>query len=291
MRRIILIAAVLLLIVGCGFYFLHHSSVVVVVDNQLRAEDAPAPRRVSIGQVDHSVWDRLLKKYVDDDGLVDYQAWKSSPKDAAALKSYLAVLSRADTSVDAPKAAKLTFWINTYNALTVHGILEVYPTTSIREHTPVAAGYNIWKDLLLPVGDKKYSLEDIEHEILRKLNEPRIHFAIVCGAVGCPRLRNEAYTPAALESQLADNARDFFSRSRNLQVDPKRRVLNVSSILDWFGEDFGTTPQEGLAGLAEYMPEDAARIAREKGLSIRYLDYDWNLNRQKTQSSVKDEQK
>jgi len=241
-------------------------------------------------QVDHSAWDRLLKKYVDGEGMVDYQAWKSSPEDAAALKSYLTTLSRADTTVDAARAAKLTFWINAYNALTVHGLLKVYPTTSIREHTPVAAGYNIWKDLLLPVGDRNYSLEDIEHEILRKLNEPRIHFAIVCGSVGCPRLRNEAYTPAALESQLSDNARDFFSRSRNLQLDSERRVLHVSSILDWFGEDFGDTPQEGLAGLAEYMPEDAAETARQKGLSIRYLDYDWNLNKQNIKSGERDKQ-
>lgn len=137
---------------------------------------------------------------------------------------------------------------------------------------------------------KKYSLDDIEHEILRMLDEPRIHLAIVCGSVGCPRLRSEAYTPAALESQLADNARDFFSRSRNLKVDSERRVLHVSSILDWFGEDFGDTPQEGLAELAEYLPEDAAEIARQKGLSIRYLDYDWNLNKQETESGEKDKQ-
>ncbi len=290
MRKIIFIAAVFLFIVGCGFFFIHHASDVVVVDSQLRAQDAPSPRRVSMDQVDHSAWDRLLKKYVDDDGMVDYKSWKSSPRDTAALKSYLATLSRADTRVDAPRAAKLTFWINAYNALTVHGLLKVYPTTSIRKHTAVAFGYNIWKDLLLPVGEKKYSLDDIEHEILRKLDEPRIHFAIVCGSVGCPRLRNEAYTPAALESQLADNAQDFFSRSRNLKVDSERRVLHVSSILDWFGEDFGDTPQEGLAELAEYMPEDAAEIARQKGLSIRYLDYDWNLNKQEIQSGEKDKQ-
>ena len=124
------------------------------------------------------------------------------------------------------------------------------------------------------------SLEQIEHEILRKLDEPRIHFTIVCASIGCPRLRNEAYTPAELDVQLADNTRDFFSRQRNLQVDTEGRVVRVSSILDWFSEDFGAKPKEGLAGLAEYMPDRAARFVQQGDFSVDYLDYDWNLNKQ-----------
>jgi hypothetical protein len=133
--------------------------------------------------------------------MVDYQAWKNSPDDLAALEKYLATLSRADTLAQASKAGKLASWINFYNALTVHGILEVYPTTSIRKHTAVAFGYNIWKDLLLPVSGAKHSLEDIEHKILRKMDEPRIHFAIVCASIGCPR-----WAPKCSKSMLADCA-------------------------------------------------------------------------------------
>jgi len=280
MRRIILLTAAFSVYTGCGIYFLEDApDGAVIVDDRARADDGSEAGRVSLDQVDHSTWDRLLKKYVDDDGMVAYQAWKNSKEDLAALKKYLATLSRADTRAQASKAGKLAFWINAYNALTVHGILEVYPTTSIRNHTAVAFGYNIWKDLLLPVSDEEHSLEDIEHEILRKLNEPRIHFAIVCASIGCPRLRSEAYAPATLDAQLADNTRDFFSRNRNLQLDPQRRVIHVSSILDWFSEDFGATPQEGLAALAEYMPDNAARFVRQKGFSVRYLEYDWNLRR------------
>jgi len=281
MRRIILLAAAFSVYTGCGIYFLQDApDGGVAVDGRASADDGSEAGRVHLDQVDHSTWDRLLKKHVDDDGLVDYQAWKNSKDDVAALKKYLATLSRADTRAQASKAGRLAFWINAYNALTVHGILEVYPTTSIRNHTAVAFGYNIWKDLLLPVSDGKHSLEDIEHKILRKLNEPRIHFAIVCASIGCPRLRNEAYTQATFEAQLADNTRDFFSRKRNLQIDPRRRVIHVSSILDWFSEDFGPTPQEGLAGLAEYMPDSAAQFVRQKNISVRYLEYDWNLNKQ-----------
>ena len=92
--------------------------------------------------------------------------------------------------------------INACNALTVQGILEVYPTESNREHTAVAFGYNIWDDLLLPVGQRKYSLNQIEHKVLRKLGGPRIHFAIVCASTGCPTLRNALFAGRAKASAL-----------------------------------------------------------------------------------------
>lgn len=257
----------------------------VVVDKEVHAADGSgsrdASRDVSLDAVDHSTWDRLLQKYVDEDGMVDYAAWKASQADQTALRRYLATLSAANPTAETSKAGKLAFWINAYNALTIHGILKEYPTSSIRNHTAKLVGYNIWKDLLLPVGDQQYSLNQIEHEILRKLDEPRIHFAIVCASVGCPRLLNEAYTPERLEEQLAANALDFFSRERNFQVDIADRRVRVSAILDWFGEDFGPSPQQGLAGLAQYMPNEASRNRVASGdYTVNFLDYDWSLNEQ-----------
>ena len=251
-----------------------------VLDGRLGSQTSEARSQAPLEQVDHSTWDRLLKKYVDQDGMVNYAAWKASEADRAALKQYLAALSQAAPEAKTTKEGKLAFWINAYNALTVHGILEVYPTSSIRNHTAKVLGYNIWKDLLLPVGGKKYSLEAIEHQVLRKLSEPRIHFAIVCASIGCPRLRNEAYTPDKLEEQLADNARDFFSRQKNLQVDFAARVIRVSSILDWFGTDFGPTPPAALKSLLEYMPADAKQVISSNSFSVSFLEYDWSLNRQ-----------
>ena len=252
-----------------------------VLDGRLGSQTSEARSQAPLEQVDHSTWDRLLKKYVDQDGMVDYAAWKASETDRAALKQYLAALSQAAPEAKTTKEGKLAFWINAYNALTVHGILEVYPTSSIRNHTAKVLGYNIWKDLLLPVGDKKYSLEAIEHEVLRKLGEPRIHFAIVCASIGCPRLRCEAYTPDKLEAQLIDNTRDFFARQKNLQVDLANRRVQVSSILDWFGKDFAPTPQKALASLAEYVPDEATkRLIASGDFSVSYLDYDWSLNKQ-----------
>ena len=237
-----------------------------------------AGQQVSIDQIQHGGFDALLKKYVDADGYVNYKAWHASRADRSALQNYLKQLSRANLRLAASREAKLAFWINAYNAVTLEGILQVYPTTSIRNHTAKVVGYNIWKQLKLPVGDRQYSLEDIEHKVLRKMNEPRIHFAIVCASVGCPRLRNEAYVAGRLESQLADNARDFFSRSQNLQVDVQRRTLHLSAITSWFATDFGSTKAQQLGYLSKYMPAQAQQLARDPNVKVSYLKYNWNLN-------------
>jgi hypothetical protein len=239
----------------------------------------PASNWVPIESIDHSAWDILLKKYVDADGNVNYAIWKRTPADVAALDQYLASLSRGNPSATKSRDAGLAFWINAYNAVTIRGILDHYPTSSIRNHTAKLFGYNIWHDLMLTVANKSYSLDTIEHKILRPSGENRIHFAIVCASISCPRLRNEAYVPTRLEEQLTDNTRDFFSRSQNFSV--RQRTANVSSILKWFAEDFGTSPQAGLASLAEYLPESGKTLVATRKFSVSYLPYDWGLNEQK----------
>jgi len=282
MRKTVLLIAMALLAASSAAYLAcSGQSRQVVVDKEVRDYTGEPPKAVPLDRVDHSTWGQLLQKYVDRDGMVDYDAWKASQADRAALKQYLATLSAADPTAQTSKDGRLAFWINAYNALTVQGILDVYPTSSIRNHTAKVVGFNIWDDLLLPVGDNKYSLNQMEHGILRKLGEPRIHFAIVCASIGCPRLLNRAYKPESLESQLAENTRDFFARRKNFQVELTSRKVRVSSILDWFGEDFGPTPQKGLAGLAKYMPDEATRKLISSGdFSVSYLDYDWSLNKQ-----------
>lgn len=245
----------------------------------------PASQQVSLSDIDHSAFDKLLKKYVDDDGYVDYKRWKASKADRAALQSYLDQLSRGSRAQPATKDAKLAFWINAYNAVTIEGILREYPTTSIRNHTAKLFGYNIWSDLPLRIGDGQFSLEQIEHKILRKMKEPRIHFAIVCASVGCPRLRNEAYTAKRIQQQLADNARDFFSRSSNFRAHPQQKRIEMSAILDWFGEDFGSTQAQRMKYLAPYLPAGAKSLALAPSTTIEYIDYDWSLNDQAKRKS------
>ena len=154
-----------------------------------------------------------------------------------------------------------------------------YPTKSIRDHTG-SFGYNIWEDLPLLVSNQPYSLEHIEHKVLRKMGEPKIHFAIVCASVGCPRLLNQAYTSDKVQSQLATNTKDFFSRSQNLQYDAKNNRIKVSSILDWFGEDFGSSPSTRWSYLKKYLPKGAQSLAASSNTKVSFLDYNWSLNDQ-----------
>ena len=250
------------------------------VEDQYAGKFVAPSARVPMGEIGHQKWHQLLQKYVDTDGRVDYAAWHRNQNDRKQLKSYLEELGKADESRPASKEAKLAYWINAYNAVTIEGILRVYPTTSIRNHTPRVVGYNIWKNLLLYAGDRKISLNDIEHQVLRKMDEPRIHFAIVCASIGCPRLLNEAYTAEKLESQLVTNSEDFFSRSQNLVAHPKTNELHLSSLISWFGSDFGKNQKEQLAYLSPYMPKEARKIVQSGNPKVRFLDYDWNLNKQ-----------
>jgi hypothetical protein len=247
----------------------------------LAVQPAPASQRISMQDVDHRPWTELLAKYVNDRGMVDYQGWQASAADLQVLDNYLTSLTAARETSATPREAKIAFWINAYNAVTVKGILREYPTTSIRNHTARLYGYHIWKDLQLQVNGKSYSLEAIEHEVLRPLGEPRIHFAIVCASIGCPRLLNEAYMAESLEEQLSRNATAFFADAAKFEYDPQRREVRVSPILKWFAEDFGDDADAQLKRIAPYLPDEAVRQAAARGgLRISYLDYDWDLNDQ-----------
>ena len=242
----------------------------------------PLAERVAIGDVSHQTWDELLHRYVNADGFVDYAGWKQSAENSRRLEDYLAALSQADEVTDATVEQRLVFWINAYNAVTVRGILREYPTTSIQNHVARVWGYNIWRDLKLIVGDSRYSLGNIEHAILRKMNEPRIHFAIVCASRGCPRLLNEAYSAERLEEQLSRNTVAFFAEPTKCSVDAEQNELQLSPILDWFAADFGTSTPAMSQRIADWLPESAQVIARSKDVRVKYLDYDWNLNDQAT---------
>ena len=169
----------------------------------------------------------------------------------------------------------------------MRGILREYPTSSIQNHTAKAFGYNIWDDLLLLVGDQKVSLNDMEHKVLRKMGEPRIHFAIVCASIGCPKLSNQAYMPQTIDKQLTSNAQSFFTDPQKFQYDVQAGRIRVSPILKWFGEDFGANTAAQMAAIAPYLPDAAAQqLARSGRAQVSYLDYDWDLNDQRAGSKT-----
>lgn len=240
-------------------------------------ETVSADKQIPLDQIDHALWDGLLQKYVDGKGMVDYKAWKANSGDSQTLDRYLVHMSHS--SGKGTKEQQLAFWINAYNAVTVKGILREYPTTSIRNHTAKLFGYNIWKNLKLVVGGKPVSLDEMEHQILRKMAEPRIHFAIVCASIGCPRLLKEAYVAERLDEQLTMNSKAFFADAVKFRYDAKRQTFYLSPIIRWFGEDFGDSEPARLKAIAPYISDPAGSQAAASGRgSMSFVDYDWGLN-------------
>lgn len=240
-------------------------------------QSVSAGSRVAMTQIDHEAWDALLQKYVDSRGMVNYRKWKATPEAIKQLDAYIDSLSTAKAA-GASKPESLAFWINAYNAITIKGILREYPTSSIRNHTAKLFGYNIWKNLKIRVDGKLWSLDDIEHKVLRKLEEPRIHFAIVCASIGCPKLHNRAYEPEKIDKQLTANAKAFFADPEKFKWSQAK--FQLSPILSWFGEDFGSTQAKQLQAIAAYLPEQARPIARAGNVRVSFLGYDWGLNGQ-----------
>ena len=234
--------------------------------------------RVGFEQYDHRSWDALLQKYVDQNGDVDYATWQTSEQDRSTLMSYLRGMNSIDTSLNSNQQSQMAFWINAYNALTIEGILRLFPTKSIKDHAPDANGFNIWDDFKLPVNGTEYSLNDIEHQILRKMGDPRIHFAIVCASKSCPQLSQRAYFPDSLDQQLAYSSGLFFHTPGKFSYNLQQGQIGLSPIIQWFGEDFGRSDQERLQYLSQFMPADAARLATSGSAAINYLEYDWGLN-------------
>ncbi|MCC7338753.1 MAG: DUF547 domain-containing protein [Pirellulaceae bacterium] len=242
--------------------------------------NVPAAQQVALSRIDHAAWDGLLHKYVDEKGMVQYTAWKQSAEDTQTLDKYLQLLSYSNGQ--GSREEQLAFWINAYNAVTIKGILNEYPTSSIRNHTAKLVGFNIWKNLKLIVGGKPTSLDDMEHQVLRKMGEPRIHFVIVCASIGCPRLLNEAYVADRLDAQLTLNAKDFFADPTKFRYDAASGTFFISPILEWFGEDFGSSQAAQLQRIAAWLPDSASQQAASAGRGkMTFVDYDWGLNDRK----------
>ena len=209
----------------------------------------------------HQKWDDLLKKYVSENGNVDYKGFK---KDQVALESYLELLSKNLPEKSWTKNATLAYWINAYNAFTVKLILDNYPIKSIKKiNSP-------WDAVFINLGNKKYSLGEIEHKILRKMNEPRIHFAINCASYSCPNLLNEAYTEKNLNNQLDAAAKSFINDKSKNNI--TANTIEISSIFDWFTGDF---KKKGT--LIDFLNKYSSVKINAKA-KIRYKEYNWNLN-------------
>ncbi len=211
---------------------------------------------------DHSPFDTLLKSNVTANGNVNYAGFA---KDKNKLRNYIASLGTNMPTEDWKTEDKLAYWMNAYNAMTVDLILRNMPLESIKDIK------NPWDQRLWKLGEKWYNLDEIEHQILRKMGDPRIHFGINCASFSCPPLLNEAFTAAKVNSQLDFLAKQFINDSSRNTI--TKDAVEISKIFDWFSKDF---KQNG--SVIDYLNK-YSNVKIDSNARVRYKDYNWELNK------------
>ncbi len=229
--------------------------------------------------VDHAAWDRVLAAHVRPgaDGVNRFAYAAVTADERAALDGYLERLSATPVST-LSRAEQLAFWINLYNALTVRVVLDHYPVASIRDIdiSPGLFSDGPWGRKLIAVEGEPLSLDDVEHRILRPIwRDPRIHYAVNCASIGCPDLRRDAFTAATADASLDAAARAYVNHPRGARVEDGRLI--VSSIYEWFQEDFGGDDAGVIAHLRRHAAP-ALAAALERVERIDDDEYDWSLN-------------
>jgi uncharacterized protein DUF547 len=228
--------------------------------------------------IEHGAWDTFLRKYLDTghpSGIhrMNYKAVTAD--DRRALEGYLGRLQSTPVS-GYNRREQQAYWINLYNALTVKVILDHYPVKSIRSIKPNFLTSGPWDLKLVTVEGERLSLNDIEHRILRPIwKDPRLHYAVNCASLGCPNLAGVAYASENLDRLLTEGAVAYVNHPRGASFRNGR--LRVSSIYEWFQDDFGGSAMQVLEHLRRYARGELAE--RLKGYDGRLEDdYSWELN-------------
>lgn len=209
----------------------------------------------------HDQWDALLQKHVNSKGKVDYKGFQN---DRSALDAYLRLLAENPPQSNWSREEQMAYWINAYNAFTIDLIADHYPLKSIME----LDGGKTWDIQRIALGGNKYSLNQMENEILRpKFKDARIHFAVNCAARSCPPLWNKAFTAKNLDNALEQRTRQFINDS-NFN-DLKGNPPAVSKIFEWYAADFNDL----RAFINRY-----GKIKIPKGTNIGFKEYNWAIN-------------
>jgi len=215
------------------------------------------------GEFDFNSWDNLLKKHVTSSGVVKYPNFKKDPK----FKTIVDSLGTFKIDATWTKKQKLAFWINAYNIFTIKIVCDNWPLKSINEIQEP------WGQKIANISGTMYSLNQIENDILRKMNEPRIHFAIVCASYTCPILLNQAYLSTNIEAKLKSQTERFINDSKRNKISAASPQL--SKIFEWFAVDFETD-----GGVIKFINKYST-VKINDGATLSYLDYNWKLNNKK----------
>ena len=224
----------------------------------------------------------LVRKYAIDDGdKVDYAAWKKSPEDLARLDRQVDLIARVSPDsrpeLFPTSEAQRSYWINTYNTLVLHAVLDYWPLQSVRDvkisfTSRLVPGKGFFYDRKVVVGGKQTSLYKFEKQVLRNQKDPRLHFALNCASDSCPVLRAWGWSDAQLDAA----ARDFINDRANVSIDDD--TLTLSSIFKWYKKEFPDDIYGYLQQYADPRLGQQLQTAKDYNFRIRYRPYDWSLN-------------
>lgn len=221
---------------------------------------------------DYTGLQALYDRHVDAAGTVDYAALRA---DRTALDAVTDAFAAARPDAFGTDADRFAFWINAYNITCIRGVVDHYPTRSVRKIKPL---FGFFTRIRFTVAGQAMTLYFLEHKLLRvQFLDARLHFAIVCASGSCPRLNEKVYLPETLDEQLESAAHEFLATpSRNL-IDPAARRLKLSRIFKWYKGDFARDAGSVREYVARYVSADRAAFVRS-GAALGYLRYDWTLN-------------
>ena len=238
----------------------------------------------SVKQVDHSAWQDILTAYLrthsSDINKFDYAALKANAKDTSKLVKYLNYLQKLDPRTYS-RAEQKAYWINLYNALTVKVVVDAFPVDSIRDicrnRAPGSECSGPWNEVHAKVAGQDLTLDNIENDILRPIwKDNLIHYGLSCASYGCPDLYGTAFTAKNTETLLDTGARKYVNNSRGVDFMEDDFII-ISSIYDWYVEDFGNNKQGVIKHLARYADKELAERLKNFNGTVDY-EYDWRLN-------------
>ncbi len=260
--------------------------------------DAAVPADFPADRFDHSIFEHLLRSYVDESGKVDYERWQENQADLQSLDSYLAAVSSYSPESTPERFEKqsdeLAYWLYAYNAYVIKSILDRWPlqsVTDVKAPLELVKGLGFFYQLRFLFGGEAYSLYAVENDIIRaRYRDARIHFVLNCASESCPVLRPELPEGDQLEPFLQQAAVDFVSDERNVRVDHDKNEIVMSTIFKWIEKDFiNDLKRRGLPsdrGLIDYVASVAPADLRNElsttdGYNIVFADYDWTINERK----------
>jgi hypothetical protein len=215
-------------------------------------------------------WAVVLERFVDESGRVDFEGIARAPGDLASAVAYIASTSpESNPSLFANREARLAYYINAYNALAMFNVIDSGMPRSLAGLQKLAF---FWVKKFT-IGGRSMSLYALENDVIRPMRDERVHFALNCMSISCPRLPRKPFTSGNLDGELAAAARLFFSEKRNLAISTDAREVKVSEILKFYREDFLRTSPDLIAYINRHME---AKIPQ--GYKVDFIDYDWTIN-------------